>query len=69
MSFIYRHPGTVTVRVCRPTGCVELAARHVIIATGSRPHRPKEYRPGVPIPFVSRTLIDATQVRPLLAFP
>ena len=31
----------VTVRVCRPGICVDLLAEHVVVATGSRPHRPK----------------------------
>lgn len=59
----------VTVRVCRPTGCVELQARYVIIATGSRPNRPKELRPGLQIPFTSRKVIDATQMANLKDLP
>ena len=59
----------VTVRVCRPTGCVELKSRYVVIATGSRPSRPKELRPGVPIPYTSRLVIDATQMANLKELP
>ncbi|GAB5035621.1 soluble pyridine nucleotide transhydrogenase [Nannochloropsis oceanica] len=59
----------VTVRVCRPTGCVELQSRYVVIATGSRPSRPKELRPGVPIPYTSRLVIDATQMANLKELP
>jgi NADPH-dependent 2,4-dienoyl-CoA reductase/sulfur reductase-like enzyme len=40
-----------------------LQANFVVIATGSRATRPKELRPGVPIPFTSRRVVDATQVR------
>lgn len=100
----------VTVRVCRPTGCVELRSRYLVIATGSRPSRPKvrlrdtvpskkrfnpgngppgrsrrltspsslpplprlpdqELRPGVPIPYTSRLVIDATQIANLKELP
>lgn len=59
----------VTVRVCRPTGCVELQSRYVIIATGSRPSRPKELRSGLPIPYTSRKVIDATQIANLKSLP
>ena len=52
----------VMVRVCRPTGCVELESRYVVIATGSRPNRPKELKGGVTIPYTSRKVVDATQV-------
>lgn len=44
----------VTVRVCRPTGCVELQSRYVVIATGSRACRPNTLRNGVVIPYTSR---------------
>lgn len=44
----------MTVRVCRPTGCAELQSRYVVIATGSRPCRPKALRNGVVIPYTSR---------------
>jgi hypothetical protein len=54
----------VKVRVCRPTGCVELFSKYVVIATGSRPHRAKEISPGVTIPFTSNKVVDATQVGP-----
>jgi pyruvate/2-oxoglutarate dehydrogenase complex dihydrolipoamide dehydrogenase (E3) component len=36
----------VRCRICRPTECVEISARHVCIASGSRPNRPDELRPG-----------------------
>lgn len=29
-------PGKIAVRVCRPSGCVDIPADHVCIATGSR---------------------------------
>jgi pyruvate/2-oxoglutarate dehydrogenase complex dihydrolipoamide dehydrogenase (E3) component len=46
-----------TVRVCRPTECVELESDHVCIATGSRANRPKELKPGVPFPFTKGRVI------------
>ena len=42
----------VTLRICRPTECVEVRARHAAIASGSRPNRPPELRPGTPLPFL-----------------
>lgn len=42
---------------------MRVQANFVVIATGSRATRPKELRPGVPIPFTSRRVVDATQVR------
>jgi dihydrolipoamide dehydrogenase len=60
---------TPTVRVCRPTGCVELTGKHVCIATGSRSHRPSELRPGVPLPFTANRVIDSTEVAALPDLP
>jgi pyruvate/2-oxoglutarate dehydrogenase complex dihydrolipoamide dehydrogenase (E3) component len=52
----------VTLRVCRPTECVEVVARHTAIASGSRPNRPSETRSGVPIPFLKGRVVTASEM-------
>ncbi|KAG5178164.1 soluble pyridine nucleotide transhydogenase [Tribonema minus] len=61
--------GTLAVRVCRPTGCVELPASKVCIATGSRAHRPKEIAPGVAIPFTKGIVVDSTEMGQIAELP
>ncbi|CAM9702592.1 unnamed protein product, partial [Chrysoparadoxa australica] len=61
--------GQLAVRVCRPTGCVELPTQKVCIATGSRPARPEELRPGVKLPFTKKTVVDATEMGQLVGLP
>ena len=60
---------SVGVRVCRPTGCVELPSKNIIIATGSRPHRSRSVGNNVSIPYTSRKVIDATQMSVLKKLP
>lgn len=68
----------VTVRVCRPGVCVDLYAKHAIVATGSRPHRPKkmaqrfaqkEENKEVVIPFKKGVVVDATEMGALNDLP
>ncbi|CAN0373191.1 unnamed protein product, partial [Phaeothamnion confervicola] len=59
----------LAVRVCRPTGCVELEARRVVVATGSRPHRPERLPSGVQMPFTPGRVVDATEVAKLSELP
>eukprot|EP00611_Tribonema_gayanum_P015792 TRINITY_DN276_c2_g1_i2.p1 TRINITY_DN276_c2_g1~~TRINITY_DN276_c2_g1_i2.p1 ORF type:complete len:661 (-),score=253.92 TRINITY_DN276_c2_g1_i2:740-2524(-) len=61
--------GSLAVRVCRPTGCVELPASKVCIATGSRAHRPKEIAPGVAIPFTKGIVVDSTEMGQIAELP
>ncbi|CAM9303321.1 unnamed protein product [Discosporangium mesarthrocarpum] len=61
--------GELAVRVCRPTGCVELPAHHVCIATGSRPNRPATLPSGCPLPFTKGVLVDATEIGKLTELP
>jgi len=58
-AYDYLDSAGSVVRVCRPSGCVELQSKHVCIATGSRAHRPAEIRPGVPLPFTKGKVIDS----------
>lgn len=60
--------GDVTVRVCRPTECVEVSARHAAIASGSRPNKPDELRPGIPLPFLKGRVVTASEMA-LVALP
>ena len=60
--------GDVTVRVCRPTECVQISARHAAIASGSRPNKPEELRPGVPLPFLKGRVVTASEMA-LVALP
>jgi NAD(P) transhydrogenase len=57
------------IRVCRPTGCVELESFHVCIATGSRAHQPNEVRKGVPIEFIKGLIVDATEISSITNLP
>ena len=69
-----------TLRVCRPSQCVDLVAKTVCIATGSRPNRPKimrqrvsgdskEMHPDVPVPFRKNVIVDATEMGTLKDIP
>ena len=59
-----------TVRVCRPTECVEIEGRHVVIATGSRPNRPKALQSGVELLFdKSDRIVTATEMGSLKELP
>ena len=60
--------GDVTVRVCRPTECIEVNAKHAAIASGSRPNRPDELRPGIPLPFLKGRVVTASEMA-LVALP
>ena len=57
------------VRVCRPSGCVELDSFHVCIATGSRAHRPTELSQGVPITFSKGRVVDSTEISSITDLP
>lgn len=57
------------VRVCRPTTCADIMAKHVCIATGSRPHRPKEIAPGSPLQFRKGKVICANEFANLIDLP
>jgi pyruvate/2-oxoglutarate dehydrogenase complex dihydrolipoamide dehydrogenase (E3) component len=61
--------GELCVRVCRATGCAELPAKKICIATGSRPNRPAELKPGVDLPFTRDVVIDATEMGQLTDLP
>ena len=65
------NPAHTVVRVCRPTECVELAAAHVIIASGSRPNRPPEMplAPHVKLPFTKDRVVCASEMGDLLVLP
>jgi NAD(P) transhydrogenase len=58
----------VTLRVCRPTECVEVVARHAAIASGSRPNRPSELPSGVHLPFLKGRVVTASEMA-LVALP
>ena len=58
----------VTLRVCRPTECVEVVARHAAIASGSRPNRPSELPSGVSLPFLKGRVVTASEMA-LVALP
>ena len=58
----------VTLRVCRPTECVEVVARHAAIASGSRPNRPSELPSGVALPFLKGRVVTASEMA-LVALP
>lgn len=60
---------TSTIRVCRPSGCVEIEAAHVCIATGSSANRPSEVSPGVALPFTKKRVVCATEMGSLLELP
>lgn len=60
--------GTV-LRVCRPTGCVELNAQYVCIATGSRPNKPAFYAPDIPLDFNCSRIITSTEIGNLMEVP
>lgn len=68
----------VTVRVCRPGVCVDLKAKHAIVATGSRPNRPKKMaqrfaqkdeNKDVGVPFKRGVVVDATEMGALNELP
>lgn len=61
--------GKLSVRVCRPTGCVELPTSKICVATGGRAHRAKELAPGVPIPFTKGIVIDSTEMGQISNLP
>ena len=58
----------VTLRVCRPTECIEVVARHAAIASGSRPNRPAELPSGVALPFLKGRVVTASEMA-LVALP
>ena len=61
-----------TLQVCRPGMCVPLSAPKVIIATGSRPYRPKRLNHSTgsfAIPWSPNTDIDATRMASVRELP
>ena len=63
-------PGVTTLRVCRPSECIDLSAKHVCIATGSRPSRPAFHAPGVALPFDSSTrIVTASEMGAIKELP
>mmetsp|Transcript_4100 Transcript_4100/g.4230 ORF Transcript_4100/g.4230 Transcript_4100/m.4230 type:complete len:468 (+) Transcript_4100:32-1435(+) len=55
----------VTLRICRPTECVEVTAKHAAIACGSRPYKPEHlYRskPNVPLQFIKGRIVTASEM-------
>ena len=60
---------TSIIQVSRPTGSVEIKAKHVCVATGSRPHKPTEYAPGIPLDFTSNRIVTATEMGTLMELP
>ena len=64
--------GMTRMRVCRKEEeCVEIPARHVVIATGSRPSRPEVlFNGGPPLPFDSSTrCLTATEMGNIKELP
>ena len=61
--------GQLKVRVCRPTHCVELPTRNIVIATGSRPARPEALRSGATIPWQPGVVVDSTAMGTLSDLP
>ena len=57
------------IRVCRPSGCVELPAKHIIIATGSRSFQPCQLVNKVPINFVKGKVVTADSLSSLSQLP
>eukprot|EP00903_Cladosiphon_okamuranus_P008631 g8277.t1 len=62
-------PGKIAVRVCRPSGCVDIPADHVCIATGSRPNRPQNLASGAQLPFHKGVVVDATEMGTIPELP
>lgn len=56
------------LRVSRPTECIELEAKNVCIATGSRPNKPKDID-GVDIPFSPGKVVCSTEIANLAELP
>jgi len=61
--------GKIMVQVKRPTCEVMIPTKHVCIATGSRSHRPVELRPGVPLPFTKKRVVDSTEMGSMSQVP
>lgn len=59
----------LAVQVCRSNECVPVTGTHVCIATGSRPYRPSELRPGVPLPFTKGRVVCATEIGGISELP
>lgn len=62
-------PNTTTLRVCRPSECIEIEAKHVCIATGSRAFKPPTINSGVALPFTKGRVICATEMGSLTELP
>lgn len=56
------------VRVVRPNQCVDLKAKHLIIATGSRPNRPSHINKS-PISFIKNRIVCASEMGNLNVLP
>lgn len=62
---------STTLRICRPSECIDISTKHVCIATGSRPTRPETLSPDGPdLPF-SKTnrILTATEMGQLKELP
>ena len=69
IHIVYICCNTSIIQVSRPTGSVEIKAKYVCIATGSRPHKPTEYAPGIPLDFTSNRIVTATEMGTLMELP
>lgn len=61
--------GSTTVRVCRPSGCIEIDGKNTVIATGSSPLLPSTLANGSPIPYESGKIYSYVDAGNLASIP